>query len=360
LTLDVTNLAKLASAFQLLIFALVNLAVIIMRESEIDGYDPGFRSPLYPWLQIFGVVFPFFLIAEMGWLSVLNTLGACALGAGWYYYFARGRVVRDGAIYHLFARLGRRRFDGLDVELRGILQSKGLRPDDPYDEVVLRAFVIDVDTARTYEDLAREAGALLARRIPVPGEQLAAGLMAGRPTGLILDSHGVALPHYRVTEAEHPELVLVRCAQGLEVPEAGEGPGERRFYAVIFLASPEASPGQHLRILAQIALHVEDEEFLRVWLSAGSPHELRETLLRDDRSITLHLDADGPERSWVGRPIKSLALPPSCLIALIRRGPEVLTPKGDTVLQEGDRITVLGDPRDISTLHQLGQPAAPD
>ncbi|MCK5448518.1 MAG: amino acid permease, partial [Gemmatimonadetes bacterium] len=40
-TLDVLSVAKLASTFQLLIFALVNLAVIVMRESGIEAYDPG-------------------------------------------------------------------------------------------------------------------------------------------------------------------------------------------------------------------------------------------------------------------------------------------------------------------------------
>ncbi len=52
--LDVEKIAKLASAFQLLIFALVCLAVIVMRESRIESYDPGYRSPGYPWMQIFG------------------------------------------------------------------------------------------------------------------------------------------------------------------------------------------------------------------------------------------------------------------------------------------------------------------
>ena len=55
-TLDVLSVAKLASTFQLLIFALVNLAVIVMRESRIEAYDPGFRSPGYPWVQVVGLL----------------------------------------------------------------------------------------------------------------------------------------------------------------------------------------------------------------------------------------------------------------------------------------------------------------
>lgn len=68
--LDPTKIAKLASAFQLLMFALVCLAVIVMKESRIESYDPGYRSPLYPWMQIVGIVTPLLLIAEMGALTI--------------------------------------------------------------------------------------------------------------------------------------------------------------------------------------------------------------------------------------------------------------------------------------------------
>lgn len=38
--LNPTKIAKLASAFQLLMFALVSVGVIVMRESKLDSYDP--------------------------------------------------------------------------------------------------------------------------------------------------------------------------------------------------------------------------------------------------------------------------------------------------------------------------------
>ena len=131
---DVEQVAKLASSMQLAIFVLINVAVIVMRESQIEAYDPGFRSPLYPWMQLAGVVFPLMLVAEMGWLSVLFTLGVIVAGVGWYQYYARARIEREGAIFHVFARLGRRRFAGLDRELRDLMKEKGLRAEDPFDD----------------------------------------------------------------------------------------------------------------------------------------------------------------------------------------------------------------------------------
>jgi len=79
LALDAEGIAKLASAFQLFIFVLVNLAVVVMRESGLPSYDPGYRSPLYPWMQIFGIVTSVLLIVYMGWLAILFTAGITAL-----------------------------------------------------------------------------------------------------------------------------------------------------------------------------------------------------------------------------------------------------------------------------------------
>src|SRR5699024_12052277 len=102
---DVAQVAKLASAFQLLLFGLLNLAVIVMRESKIEEYDPGFYSPFYPWIQIFGMILSAVLILEMGLLSILFTLVVSIFSVGWYYYYAYGKIDREGAIFHIHERL---------------------------------------------------------------------------------------------------------------------------------------------------------------------------------------------------------------------------------------------------------------
>ena len=125
--LSLEGVAKIASAFNLFVFGLMNIAVIVMRESRIESYDPGFKSPLYPWMQILGVLIAFGLIVEMGTLAIVASAVLGLLSLGWYFYYARGKVVRDGAIYHVFSRLGNRRFKELDLEFRQIIKEKGLR-----------------------------------------------------------------------------------------------------------------------------------------------------------------------------------------------------------------------------------------
>ena len=67
--LDAEKIAKLASAFQLFIFVLLNLAVIVMRESGLQSYDPGFRSPLYPGMQLIGFLVPVWLVGPLCFLT---------------------------------------------------------------------------------------------------------------------------------------------------------------------------------------------------------------------------------------------------------------------------------------------------
>ena len=91
-----------------------------------------------------GIILPLIFIAEMGWLSIIFSTGLVVAGVVWYFTYAKKRVIRTGAIYHIFERLGRQRYGGLESEMRGILKEKGLRDTDPFDEIVTRSNVIDL------------------------------------------------------------------------------------------------------------------------------------------------------------------------------------------------------------------------
>ncbi len=351
--LNVEGIAKLASAFQLALFAMLCIAVVIMRESRIEGYDPGFKSPLYPWIQIIGFVTPFWLIAEMGELAVLFTLGLIALTVGWYFSYGRARTVRAGAIFHTFARLGELQHAGLDVELRGIVKEKGLREEDPYDEVVARARILDLVEEVPFSSIIAEAAEQLSARTGVPAETLRAGFEEEMRAGFMPVAKGAALPHLRVGEGlDRPTMLIVRSAPGVPIREAGE-----IVHAVFFLLSPEDEPGQHLRLLGHLATHVDDPGFVGRWLAAADADELRRTLLREERSVSLRLDRGSPVDGWIGTAVRDLDLPPDSLLALIRRGVHGVIPHGQTVLEEGDRLTFIGSReaiRRLSKKHGLG------
>ena len=91
------ELAKLASAFQLLVFALVNVALIAFRESRLNWYQPKFRTPMYPAIQIFGIVASLLLLTQMGLVPLLGAGAFFVAGTIWYRLFGRSRAVKESA-----------------------------------------------------------------------------------------------------------------------------------------------------------------------------------------------------------------------------------------------------------------------
>jgi len=354
--LDPTKIAKLASAFQLLLFSLCCLAVIIMRESQIESYDPGYHSPFYPWLHLFGMIAPLFLIVEMGWYPAIFTISLVTLAIVWYWKYAKPRISRGGAIFHYFARLGERRYLGLDRELRGILKEKGLREEDPFDMVISRAILIDISERTTFEKIVKKAALEFEIRLEPSKEVFEEGFLKGTRIGATPVSHGAALPHMRLANLEKPEIVVIRSAYGIQVlPEASAdiapNPTES-VYAFFFLVSPEENPGQHLRLLAQIAGQVDNENFMKNWLRAKNEQHIKELLLRDERFLSLKLKASTATATLIDKAIRDLNIPEGSLITMIHRRGEIIIPRGRTILKEGDRLTIIGEPDGISQLTQ--------
>jgi mannitol/fructose-specific phosphotransferase system IIA component (Ntr-type) len=300
-----------------------------------------------------GVLSPIWMVMEMGLLPSLFTGGLIAFGAMWYTYFARDRVDREGAIYHVFERLGRQRDVGLDRELRGIMKEKGLRDADPFEEVVASAAVIDVPGGASFRNIIWEAAAYLSETCDTSAKKLGEGFLKGTIVGMTPVSHGAALPHLRLATIESARMVLVRCIDGIDMdvdsPEARPEQSEP-VRAVFFLVSPERDPGQHLRILAQIAGRVDREDFMEAWLSASDHQELKEAVLRDERVLALTLTADSRAAPLIGLALKDVDMPEGTLIALVNRESEIIIPRGGTVLEEGDRLTVIGEPAGLNIL----------
>jgi basic amino acid/polyamine antiporter, APA family len=352
---DPTKIAKLASSFQLVTFAFACLAVIVMRESRIESYDPGYRSPLYPGMQILGIMAPFLLIARMGLLPTLFTSGLIFFGSLWYTYYARERVDREGAIFHVFERLGRQRDDRLDLELRGIMKDRGPRDTDPFDALFAGARILDLEGDIDFESLARTAGDVLAQDVPVSAADLAEGFLKGTRLGATPVSHGAALPHVRLPEIQEAHLLMARAPGGVHFENISKsivGAAEETVRAVFFLVGPEDDPGRHLRILAQIARRVDQEGFMPEWLGAGGPTQLKEALFRNERLLVVRLAESEPCGALIGASLSDISLPDDTLVAMVRRDAAMIIPKGSTVLESGDRLTILGEPTGIALLRE--------
>lgn len=362
LVLDVADIAKLASAFMLLIFGFLNVAVLIMRESRIQEYDPGFTSPFYPWMQIAGMIITIWLIVVMGWISVLFTVGMMLACIIYYYYYASNKVERSGAIFHVHARLGEMRYEGLEREMRGILQEKGLRDDDPYERAIGRSIVLDYqEKAVDYDQIVKTIAKEMSERLDMDEDELSGRFLGKLDNDAIPIGKGVAVKHLRLKEVMDSEVALVRIKQGLEVDgklfeETGvDGDqDDRKLYALIFLASSESKSGQHLRILAHMAEMVDNVDFRKRWKEAKDESELREILLRDERFISLRIREEKiTGKLMMNKRVKDLDLPGESLITIIHRQDRIIFPHGKTVIRNHDKIFIIGETSDIETIREL-------
>lgn len=356
LILDPVGIAKLASAFQLVVFAVVCLAVIVMRESRIAEYDPGYRSPWYPWMHIAGMVLPFFVIWQMGWPAILFIVGFIAGGTLWYFYYARYRADRNGAIYHIFERLGRLRHEGLDTEMRVILKEKGLRDEDPFEDMITRCQSVDLEEEVEFEQVTAVAAEKLASRVGLSVDEISDRFMKRIGAGGTPVADGVMIRHFRIPDLARPELVLVRAFEGVRVdylnPVTGTDDSDE-IHAFFFLVSPVENPALHLRMLARIAERADDVNFSQVWIAAVDEHSLRDIFLRHDRYLTVPVLPQSPASGLIGMPISEIDIPGGCRIVWIRHFDEVIIPTGDTVIKSGDLLTVIGDPGDVNTFRHL-------
>lgn len=97
LFLDVEKIAKLASAFMVMMFILVNACVIVLRETSAQWYAPPYKSPLYPFVQLFGIFSGVGLLILLGLGPLLAIIAILIIGFLIYFYFGKN-ATRTGIL----------------------------------------------------------------------------------------------------------------------------------------------------------------------------------------------------------------------------------------------------------------------
>tara|TARA_B100000945_G_scaffold58207_1_gene43188 strand:+ start:6393 stop:7820 length:1428 start_codon:yes stop_codon:yes gene_type:complete len=91
ITLPVKDVAKLASGFQIMVIVALNISVVILRSEnpKHDWYKPTFKSPLFPWVQIIGIVTGGYLVFIMGEKAIIGAVAAIVIGVATYYIYGK-------------------------------------------------------------------------------------------------------------------------------------------------------------------------------------------------------------------------------------------------------------------------------
>ncbi len=89
LFLDVEKIAKLASAFKVTMFIIVNICVIVLRETAVQWYKPTYKSPFYPYMQLFGIISGIILLFFLGIIPIVSIFFIVAVGYIIYLIYGR-------------------------------------------------------------------------------------------------------------------------------------------------------------------------------------------------------------------------------------------------------------------------------
>jgi amino acid transporter/nucleotide-binding universal stress UspA family protein len=95
---DLNLLASTGSALHLVIYGLLNLALIVMRVADPDDYDPDYRVPGYPVVPLLGAVLSFALLSFIEPGALLLTLILAVGAVVWYLLYARGKTEKVGIL----------------------------------------------------------------------------------------------------------------------------------------------------------------------------------------------------------------------------------------------------------------------
>jgi amino acid transporter/nucleotide-binding universal stress UspA family protein len=95
---NLTLLSGAASGLHLIIYGLLNIALIVMRTVNPEEYTPDFTVPLYPIMPILGVVFSFALLIFVAGDALLVSFGIAGGAVVWYLLYARTRTEKQGIL----------------------------------------------------------------------------------------------------------------------------------------------------------------------------------------------------------------------------------------------------------------------
>ncbi|UCD55866.1 MAG: amino acid permease [Candidatus Omnitrophota bacterium] len=278
--LNLELLVKVASTFLILLYILVNLAVIIMRESKIQNYRPKFHAPLYPWIQIAGIIAGIFLIFEMGVTTYIITAIFVLTAFLWYRVYVRPRVKREFALIHVIERVTAKELttNYLEAELKEILRERDDIVEDRFDRLIGDCKILDLEKPLTMEEFFKEAAGFLSAELDIDSGAISDLLMRREKETSTVIRPGLAIPHI-VVEGKHKfRILLARSKEGIAFPET-----QSRIHVVFVLAGTKDERNFHLRALAAIAEIAQQRDFDKRWLNARNIEELRDIILLAER-----------------------------------------------------------------------------
>ncbi len=280
LGLNLENLVKTASTMMLILFLLVNLSVILMRESRIVSYRPLFKAPFYPFFPILGIVFSVILIFEMGNLPLLLALFFFVLSTVWYALYRKDKPKAESALIRIVERVVSNdvRTGSLHNELTAILRERDNIKDDRFDSLIRNAIILDIKREISRDELSEKIAQALSLRLDIPMEKVLRKLVEREADSTTAISKDLAIPHIVLDEEIGFDIVVVRLKEGVSFTDEMDN-----IRIVFALAGGKGERNFHLQALMAIAQIVQSQDFVEKWESAEKEEDLRGLILLAER-----------------------------------------------------------------------------
>jgi APA family basic amino acid/polyamine antiporter len=278
--LKLNILVKAASSVLILTYMFSCLSVIIMRESRLQNYQPIFRSPLYPWVQIVGIIGFGFLLFEMGKEALLMCSVFILGGLFVYWFYGRIRSSREYALLHLIERITAKELTthSLETELKEIIRERDDIVKDRFDHIIEESLVLDINQTISLEEFFRLVAESMSERLAIKADTLYQALINREKENTTVLNPDLAVPHI-VIEGEHKfDILLARCKQGIVFSDKTP-----KVHSVFVLVGTRDERNFHLRALASIAQIVQEFSFERKWMKAKNKEVLRDIVLLGKR-----------------------------------------------------------------------------
>ncbi|GAK57502.1 amino acid permease-associated region [Candidatus Vecturithrix granuli] len=275
-TFRIDTFVKVASTIALTSHLLSCLVIIILHESQIAEYQPGFYAPLYPWLPISGFALGMLLISQMGDSFVELSIGVVIVGLFIYAVYGRKKAEQEYVLLHLITRIVDKELSSssLDSELRQILYQLDETASDPFVQLLKTSPVVDILGAVEIDDVFRMIAEHLAQKTGISQEHILTQLQQREQDCSTAITPFVAIPHVVVEGEQIFHLFVARCQHGIHFSET-----HQHVKAMFVLLGTKDERDRHLKTLAAIAKIVQEEDFQKKWEMAGNEEQLRDMLL---------------------------------------------------------------------------------
>lgn len=276
LLLDLKTFVKTASSLVLLLFIIANIALIFMREGNIKHYKPSFKSPLYPWVQVLGIVSYSFLLFDMGTKVLLVVALFILTGLAWYFFYARGRIKREYALLHVIERVTGIKQTGrlLEEELREILIERDEVTEKRFHKLIRKCPVLDMENEKTAFELVDKIANLLYEPLAIKRKKLFKLVKESVKVSEILIQSGIACLSIPIKGHNKCKIIIARDKQGIVFSDA-DNPV---FCAFIIVYSPDEW-NFHFHSISWFIEIAEVANFEKEWLNASGDEDLRNILL---------------------------------------------------------------------------------